>query len=565
MKKISRRQFIERSAKTGLAVGILSPFSGKSIFSSVNRFDLIIKDVEIVDGMNQEPYQADIGIVSDFITAIGELSEASSKLVIDGKGKVAAPGFIDIHSHTDTELLINPKAESKIRQGVTTELGGNCAHSPFPRKTPRSPQYEGMEKDLSARFNWTDLEGYHSAMEKNGIANNHATLVGQGTIRHYVMDDDPSKPTSQQMEAQKKLVREAMRQGAFGLSTGLEYIPSRFADTDELIELCKVVAEYGGIYATHTRSEDVNLMEAVAEAIHIAESAGLPLQISHLKAAGQSNYYKIPLVFDLLERTKDRGLEVTADRYPYRAYSTTLNIMFPRWAVAGGSEKFVERLKDKDLRQKMKEEALEKTEGNNGYSSMLITHVNNEKNSHLVGKYIQEAADEANKDAYEFACDLLISEGGSLSITGFGMGEENTEKVLKHPLVMLCSDGSAIAPYGPLNREMPHPRNYGAFPRFLRLYMREKKIVTLPEAIHKMAAMPAKKLGLNKRGVIEKGNYADIVIFDKDEIADRATYLKPKVYPVGIDYVLVNGKVVVDHGEHTGVLSGMVLHGPGKK
>jgi len=555
---ISRRQFIKKTAKAGLFVSLSGGWGRKRIFTVPNRFDLIIKNGKIIDGLNTEAFTSDLGIVADRIETLGKLNSESAKLVIDAKGKVVSPGFIDIHSHTDTVLLLNPKAESKIRQGVTTELGGNCGHSPFPLKPIR-------KKNNNLDVDWIDLDGYHAKMEKKGIAVNHATLVGQGTIRALVMDHARRTPTTQEMDAMKKHVETAMTQGAFGISTGLEYIPSRFAKTPELIELCGLAAKHGGFYATHTRSEDTKLMEAVAEAIHIAESAELPLHISHLKACGKGNYYKIPLVIDLIERAKERGLEVTADRYPYRAYSTTLNIMFPMWALDGGPERFVERLKDKDLRLKMKEEAIEKAEGNNSWEAMLIRSARNEKNHHLVGKYIQDAADEKKQDAYEFACDLLISEGGSVSIIGFGMGEENTDLVLKHPLVALCSDGSAIAPYGPTDRGAIHPRNYGAFPRFLSVYVREKKLLTLPEAIKKMTSLPATKMGLKNRGAIKERNYADIVIFDPSEISDQATYLKPKQYPKGIDYVIVNGKIVVDHGKHTGEMAGRVLHGPGKK
>lgn len=562
--KISRRQFIKSTAKTGAVIGLTGEFMGRSIFAPPNQFDLIIKNGQIIDGENDKAIEADLGIVNDHIERIGHLNESKSKMVIDVQGKAVSPGFFDIHCHTDTELLVSPKGESQIRQGVTTVLGGNCAGSPFPRKRDLSPSEERSQKQIELKFDWTNLEGYHSKMEKRGIGINHATLVGQGTIRGYVMGDENRVPTAQEMEAQKKLVAEAMEQGAFGLSTGLEYIPSRFASTSELIELCETVSKYGGFYATHMRNEGPELMEAVTEAIHIAESAQLPLQISHLKSTGRKNYYKVHYVFDLMEKTRERGLDVTADRYPYIASSTTLNIKFPQWAVAGGTEKFVERLKDPKLRQEMKQETLDRLKSEYGWESMLIHSVRNEKNRHLIGKYIQEAADEKNQDPYEFACDLLISEGGSLSIFGFAMGEENLEFVLTHPLVMLCSDGSAQAPSGPLDRGHPHPRNYGTFPRFLRVFVREKNLLSLPEAIKKMTSMPAYKMGLKKRGVLKKGNYADIVVFDAAKISDKATFLEPKQYPEGIDYVIVNGKIVVDHGKHTGNLSGKVLHGPGK-
>jgi N-acyl-D-amino-acid deacylase len=401
-------------------------------------------------------------------------------------------------------------------------------------------------------------------MQKKGMAVNHATLVGLGTVRRYIMGNERRKPTSQEMDAMKKTLSEAMIQGAFGMSDGLENAPDRFFRTEEIAELLRIVAQHRGFYATHMRSEDIYLLEAVAEAIHISQTAKIPLHISHLKAVGRSNYYKVPLIIDLIERAKKRGLEVTADRYPYTAWNTSINIMFPMWAVAGGQNKFVERLKDSDLRKKMKEETLEKVEGSNSWESIVVQAVNNEKNRHLIGKNLREAAKKKNQDPYDFVCDLLISEGGSLSVIGFGMSEENTALILKHPLVMLCSDGRALAPYGILSENVPHPRNYGAFPRFLKVYVREKKLLPLSEAIKKMTSMPAKRMELKKRGAIKKGNYADIVVFDASKIADKATYIQPKQYPEGIDYVLVNGQVVIEKGKHTGSLPGKVLHGPGK-
>ncbi|MFB0518955.1 MAG: amidohydrolase family protein, partial [Acidobacteriota bacterium] len=369
----------------------------------------------------------------------------------------------------------------------------------------------------------------------------------------------------EEIEQMKALVAEAMEQGAFGLSTGLEYTPSGFAATPEVLELCRVAAEYGGFYATHIRGEAIQLIDAIGEAIFIAESVGIPLQISHLKAAGKVNWWKTPMVIDLIERAQQRGLSVHADRYPYTAYSTGITIFFPQWALEGGTKRFLERIKDRELRQKMRAETIERVVGNNSWESILIVGVNTEKNRPLEGKYISEAAAESKKDPYEFICDLLIEEDGNVSIVGFGMSEEGTELILKHPLVMLGSDGSALAPYGPLSEGIPHPRNYGAFPRFLGLYVREKKLLTLPEAIKKITSMPAAKIGLKDRGSVQKGNFADIVIFDPQTISDQATYTDSEQYPAGIDYVIVNGKIVVDHGEHTGELPGKTLKGPGTK
>jgi len=563
--KITRRQFINTAAKAGVFIGIADGFGSGKFYSASNQFDLIIKNGQIADGIKSELYKADLGIISEHIEVIGNLQSAQAKSIIDAKGSVVSPGFIDIHSHTDLELFINPKAESKIRQGVTTELSGNCGGSAFPKKEPLSPREKSLKKELNLEFDWTDLKGYHSAMEKRGIAVNHATLLGHGTLRSYVMHEERREPILEEMELMKRHVAEAMEQGAFGLSTGLEYTPSGFAKAQEVIELCRVVRKYGGFYATHVRSEDNLCLQAIGESIYIAENAGVPLQISHLKVCGKINWWQMPMMIELIERAQQRGVLVTADRYPYTAYSTGLSVFFPQGALEGGDEKFVERLKDKDLRQKMRYETLEKVIGNNSWESILIVNVNTDKNRPLEGKYISEIAAEKNQDPYEFACDLLIEEGGDVSVVGFAMSEEDTQLILKHPLVMLCSDGSALAPYGPLNRGVPHPRNYGAFPHFLKVYVREKKLFSLPEAIKKMTSMPAAKIGLKDRGSIKKGNFADLVIFDPSTIADKATYTEPQQYPVGIDYVIVNGKIVIDHEKHTGELPGKVLNSPGKK
>jgi N-acyl-D-amino-acid deacylase len=557
---MKRRDFLKTTFKAGISLRLAGGLAPPHLFPTLHRFDIIIRNGHVLDGVSDRAFKADLGIIGDRLEELGKLDPDSAKVVIDATDKIVSPGFIDIHSHTDFELLINPKAESKIRQGVTTELSGNCGGSAFPHKQTLTQYEKAIKKTLGIDFSWTDLKGYQNLMEKSGTAVNHATLIGQGTVRHHVMGSERRAPTSDEMKEMKKLVAEAMEQGAFGISTGLEYTPDRFSTTEEIIEICRIAAKYGGFYATHTRSEDTQLLEAVGEALHIAQTADLPLQISHLKAAGRSNYFKIPMVLDLMERARERGLAVTADRYPYTAFATSLSIMFPIWALDGGQKSFVKRLKDRDLRARMKDETLVKVKGNNSWESMLIQSITKEENKHLVGKYILDAAENARQDPYEFACDLLISENGDLSIIGFGMGEENTSLILKHPLVMLGSDGVALAPYGKLSEEIPHPRNYGSFPRFLGKYVREEKLLPLPEAIKKMTSMPAEKLGLEKRGKLTKGSYADIVVFDPETVADRATYTEPAQYSVGIDTVLVNGTVVFDRGKHSGELPGKVLH-----
>ena len=560
-KEINRRDFIRTTTQAGLFIGL----AGFNILkgSSTEIYDVVIKNGTVVDGIKNEGYRADIGISGERIRKVGNLQKVKAKAVLDATDRIVSPGFIDIHTHTDTEILINPKAESKIRQGVTTELGGNCGSSPFPMKQPIPAYAKRQAEKNNITIDWTDLEGFHSAIAKKGTAVNHATLIGQGTLRSFVMGDNQREPTAEEMEKMKKIVAEAMEQGAFGISSGLEYTPSGFAGTSELIELCKITARYGGFYASHIRSEDKAVLEAVGEAIHIAETANLPLQIAHFKAVGSTNWWKLPKMFDLVERAAARGLQVNADRYPYIAFSTGLSIIFPQWALDGGMAKLITRLKDQKIRENMKGDTLKKVTGY-GWEKIVIANVHKEKNKKLIGKNIGEAAAAENTDPYEYACDLIVDEGQDVSHIGFGMSEETTDMVLKHPLVMLGSDGSSLAPYGPLSEGKPHPRNYGTFPRFLGYYTREKKLLPLPQAIKKISSMPAAKLDLRDRGSLKKGNFADVVIFDPEKIADKATFIEPHQYPVGIDYVIVNGAVVVDHGTHTEKLPGKVLSGPGK-
>jgi N-acyl-D-amino-acid deacylase len=560
-KKISRRNFMKSSAQAGLLISL----AGSSLLRSktADTYDLVIKNGTVIDGLKNKEYKTDLGIIGEHIKRIDNLNGVKSRSIIDASDRIVSPGFIDIHTHTDYELLANPKAESKIRQGVTTELTGNCGSSAFPMKQPLSDDKKRMAEKLGITVDWTNLEGYHAALLKKGMAVNHGTLVGQGTVRSYIMGDVQREPTAEEMDRMKRLVAEALEQGAFGLSTGLEYTPSGYADTDEIIELCKITAEYGGFYATHIRSEDNAVIEAVAEAIHIAESAGLPLEIAHFKAVGKPNWWKLSKMIDLIERAAQRGLPVTADRYPYIAFSTGLTILFPQWALDGGMERLIDRLKDERIRESMKGDTLKKVKGY-GWEKIVISNVDKEQNKDLIGKNIQEIAAAKNVDPYEFVCDLIINEDRDVSHIGFGMSEENTQKVLQHPQVMLGSDGSSLAPYGPLGEGKPHPRNYGAFPRFLGYYVREKKILPLPDAIKKVTSMPAAKMGLQDRGSLKEGNFADIVVFDPKSIRDKATFIDPHQYPIGIDYVIVNGKIVIDHGKQTGELPGKVLCGPGK-
>ncbi len=553
-KRITRREFI-RTTLSFLAASALSG-SFRIEAKPAEDFDLIIKGGTVIDGTGKDGFPADVAVKGDKIVAVGNLKGAGARLVLDARGRIVSPGFIDIHAHSDVTPFINPNCESKIHQGVTTELNGNCGWSGFP--IVPSELKKLVKKEYGDKKRWS-LSELLNLLEKRGTSVNYAILVGHGTVREAVMGMQRRAPTKQELEQMKALVKEAMEQGAFGLSTGLEYPPGMFADTEEIIELCKVVARHGGFYATHMRSEDVKLIEAVEEALKIARNAELPLEISHLKAAGRANYWKMDRVLEMIEKAKKEGIDVNADRYPYTAFSTTLTIFFPEWAHDGGMKKFLERLKDPETRKKMWKETELNVETANSWDNILIVKVKTKKNTRFVGKTVAEAAKLAGKDSFNFACDLLLEEKGEVMMVGFGMSEENTIKVLTHPLTMLCSDGSSLAPYGPLSEGLPHPRNYGAFPRFIARYVREKKVLSLPEAIKKMTYMPAEKMGLKGRGHIAKGKFADIVVFDFNTIKDTATFLNPHRYPEGIDYVIVNGKLVIDKGRHTGARPGRVL------
>jgi N-acyl-D-amino-acid deacylase len=369
-------------------------------------------------------------------------------------------------------------------------------------------------------------------------------------------------PTSTELEQMKQVIREYMQEGALGLSSGLEYTPSVFAKTDELIDLCREIVPFGGVYATHMRSEGDELLESIEEAVTISRESGASLEIAHLKAANKRNWHKISDMLDALDQAKVQGIPILADRYSYHAWSTGLSFHFPKWVREGTTEDFITKLKDPSLQEKIRIHVKSEEERMGSWDKVMICSVLSDKNKHLEGKTILLGAREENRSPYEFMRDLLIEEEGRVSMVGFGMDEDNLRLVLAHPLVTVGSDGNSVAPYGELGKSKPHPRFYGTFPRVLGRYTREEGILTLPEAVKKMTSMAASKFGLTGRGSIAEDNFADLVVFDPDTVIDKATFQDPHQYPEGIPYVVVNGKVVVSEGEHTGVLAGRVLrHG----
>jgi len=550
-KSFTRRKFI---VTTTLAT------AGVLIGSSVrNRFDIIIRNGSVFDGLGNPAVKTDLGIVGGKITAMGDLSAATADRIINAEKYVVAPGFIDIHTHTDVELIANPRAESKIRQGITTEIGGNCGYSPFPlTDSDRQELSAEWSEEYGVQVNWTDISGFFDAIRVKGTAFNYGSLTGHGDLRAAVVGKNDVPPTPEQLRDMEKLLERSMEMGSIGLSTGLEYAPGSYADTAEIIALCKIVTRRGGLYATHMRNEDDTVIEAIEEALTICREAGVSTEISHLKACNQNNWYKVPRILEMLEEAA-QNLPVKADRYPYDAWGTGLTSFTPQWARQGDTDERIARLQDPQQSAKIMEYANERARRIGGWNRLLISGCETEANKIWEGLDILTCSKEQKMEPAEFVRNLLIEDRLDVGIVGFAMSEDNLKLVLKSPHVMIGSDGSASATYGILHKGKPHPRYYGAFPRVLGRYVREQNTLTLPEAVKMMTSMPAEKLKLKQRGSLVKNNFADITIFNPDTVIDNATFADPHQYPTGIDYVIVNGKVVIDQGIHTDMMAGEII------
>lgn len=528
-------------------------------------FDILVKNGFIVDGSGNPWFKADVAVEDGHMTKIGTVSPSKADEVIDAGGLMVSPGFIDMHSHSDFYLLVNPRSESKIRQGITTEVIGNCGFSLAPVH-PKTVDFIKKEMGVLANeisWDWSTFEGYRTKLLKQGISVNVAPLIGHGILRGNVIEYENREPTKEELDEMKALLAESMKAGAFGMSTGLIYTPGSYAKTEELIQLAKVVSKYGGIYSSHIRNEGDRLLEAVQEAIRIGETASVPVEISHMKSAGRNNWGRIKEALGIVEAARDRGVEVTCDFYPYTAGSTGLDACLPPWVHEGGREEMFKRLRDQAVRKKIKDDIEKGVEGwqnlvkTGGWDNIVISYC--EKNKQYEGLSISEIAKKQGTNPFDTSFDLLLEEEGVVNVILHMMWEEDMKVVMKHPLSMVGTDGEGYAPYGPLARGKPHPRNYGTFPRILGKYVREEKVLTLQDAIRKMTSMPAQKLGLFNRGLIREGFWADIVVFNPLKVTDKATFTNPHQYPEGIEYVIVNGQKVIDKKEHTGKLPGKVL------
>jgi dihydroorotase/N-acyl-D-amino-acid deacylase len=535
------------------------------------QFDVLIKGGRVVDGSGRPAYVADVAIKDDRIVKIGQLSQATATRTIDARGLVVAPGFIDMLGQSETYLLIDPRAMSKVMMGVTTEITGE-GESIAPINERQIKEQEDFLKRFNLTIDWTTLDQYFKRLENHGSGVNLGTFVGATQVREYVIGYDDRPPTAQELDQMKKLVAGAMRDGALGVSTSLQYVPARFAKTDELIELAKVAHQYGGIYATHQRSEANTIDASLDEVFEIAQKAQIPVEIWHLKTAYKKNWGRMAHVLARIKQARDRGLDVTADIYPYIAGSTALSACLPPWALEGGTEKTLARLRDPQTRQRLKQEiAQEQTEweniylGSGGPSGVLIGSVVNRELEPLQGKRISEIAAEQKKDPLDVVFDLIVADHGQTGAIYFMMSEADMRAAMQSPFVSFCTDSGSRATDGPLAGSKSHPRGWGSYPRILGRYVRDEKLLTLEAAIQKMTGAPAARVGLRDRGLIKEGMFADITVFDPAKVIDRATFESPNQYPTGIDYVLVNGKLSVDKGQRTPALAGRVLRGPGYK
>jgi len=523
-------------------------------------YDLLFKNACLLDGTGAPWQKGDLAVKDGKIVAVGYVSCSEAKEVIDAAGMVLAPGFIDIHSHSDFSITKVGLAESRILQGVTTELGGDCGLSAAPvnpEKRDLLKRYVGF-LDPGMDFSWQSFGEYLDKMEAAGYSCNYGGMIGHGTVRLAVMGFDDRKPTAKDMAEMQRLTAESMQQGAFGLSSGLIYPPGCYADVDELSEVAKAIAPYKGFYETHMRDENDNIVESVRETIEVGRRAGIAVQCVHHKVTGRKNWrISCHATLACIEAARREGIDITLDQYPYIASATTLTSMLPKWAFVGGMDEMIKRLQDSSSRAKMRGEILANFEKSmRRFSDIVVADLPSAANKHLIGKNIEEIAALQGKEPVDAALDLIIAEKGTVNQITFGMCEEDVEMIMKHPLVMIGSDGSSLPLTG---NDIPHPRNFGTFPRVLGHYCRERGLFPLETAIWKMTGFPAARMGLPDRGLLKPGFWADLVLFNPDTIIDTPTYTNPKQPCQGIFCVYVNGVLTAKDGKHTGVKAGKIL------
>jgi N-acyl-D-amino-acid deacylase len=523
------------------------------------RIDILIKGGTIYDGSLASPFAEDIAISGDIISAIGTFNRDEAVMVIDAEDLVVAPGFIDTHAHSDFTILADPRAEGKVSQGVTTEINGNCGMSAAPLFNKAFERRQDDLKELGILERWNTLKEYVALLEKRGTAVNLATLAGHGNIRGSVMGYDDRMPTKDDFSKMSALLQTAIDEGAIGLSTGLIYPPGLYSKTEELIGLSKVLKQKDLVYASHMRSEGERLLESVQEVIRIGREADVRVHISHIKTAGEKNWHKAEKLIALLEDARNSGIYLTCDRYPYTASSTDLDSLLPAWSYEGGNEEEMKRLVNPQDRERIRNEIQSQTGKKDYWKSVIISSVVSEENAWMEGRGIADISATLGLDEIDTFFKVLIDERLRAGAIFLSMSEENLKKILSLKYCMIGSDSSARSFDGPTRKGRPHPRTFGTFPRFIGRFVRDSGIMGLPEAMYRASLLPAETFSLKKRGCIREGMYADIVIFDLNNIMDRATFEDPYQSSSGIQYVLVNGVPVIRKGEFAGNFPGRVL------
>jgi dihydroorotase/N-acyl-D-amino-acid deacylase len=531
--------------------------------------DVLFAAGKVVDGTGAPWFRADVCIVGDRIAAVGKLEGATAHRRIDASRLVVAPGFIDMMGQSEYNLLVDSRAASKITQGITTEVTGEGS-SIAPLNARMIEAGKATYQHFGYTPTFTTLAGYFEELERRGSAVNLATFVGAGGVRDFVIGQEDRPPTPQELEAMKAAVAQAMEEGALGLSSSLIYIPDHFASTEELIELAKVAARYGGSYITHMRDEgddnSIGIDAAMAEVFRIAREVPIPAEIYHIKASGRRSWGRMPEMLAKIERARAEGLDVSADQYPWAASSNSLDASLPVWVREGGTERMLARLGDPGTRKKARADFLALPENEDwpaGAARILVTSVLKDDLKHYEGMTIDEIAKERGTDPLEALMDLVVADRGSTARVTFGMSEEDVRAALRHPLVSFCTDSGARAEDGIFSKQKTHPRAFGSATRILGHYVREQKVLPIEEAVRKMTSLPAARMHLDDRGVLRPGLAADVVAFDPETVRERSTFADPLHYSEGMPYVMVNGRLVVDEGKITDARPGRVLRGPG--
>jgi N-acyl-D-amino-acid deacylase len=560
---------ITRSNCIAASLLLLTCVAAPASRAADDQYDLVIANGHIIDGTGSPWYAGDVAIRAGRIAAIGNLASAPRRRTIDAAGMIVAPGFIDMLGQSELTVLVDPRLPSKIFQGITTEITGE-GNSVAPANDAIIQEGQPQLDHFGIKADWHDYNQYFARVQKQGLGINMGHYIGATTVREMVIGYDDRVPTSDELTRMQALVAEAMLQGALGLSTALQYPPAPYAHTDELIALAKAASLYGGVYATHMRSEGNAEMAALDETFRIGAEAHIPVEIFHLKVSGRGNWGKSPQVIQSIEAARERGVDVAADTYAYTAWQNSFSAFIPPWAYDGGTAALIARLKDPATRARIRKDMLTPSaDWDNewlaikGPQDILISAVVNKELAKYQGMRISEIAQQWHEDPIDTICDFLIKDQAGTTVAVFGMDEADVRLILQQPWVAVDNDAQGTSPEGVLGTEHPHPRAYGTFPRILHKYVRDEHVLTLSEAIRKFSALPAQREHLADRGVLKFGMWADVVVFDAAAIREASTYENPNQLSIGMQYVLVNGVPVIDAGKMTGALPGQVLHGPG--